>query len=106
MGTKTYGKNTGVGFSTFEELRFIHTKKPFFLIKMCEMFEEPETMFRLGDSISWFQWISERSMPDDLVDKIIEKLTSVSAPTLTESCLMTTSYRHRSQPLQRFRWQV
>jgi hypothetical protein len=27
MGTKTYGKDTGAGFSTFEELRFIHKRK-------------------------------------------------------------------------------
>jgi hypothetical protein len=78
MGTRTYGKDTGVGFSTFEELRFIHKKKPFFLIKMCEMFEEPETVFRLGDSVSWFQWISGRPMPEDLVPKIVEKLASIT----------------------------
>jgi 3-deoxy-D-manno-octulosonate 8-phosphate phosphatase KdsC-like HAD superfamily phosphatase len=89
MGTRTYGKNTGVGFSTFEELRFIHTKKPFFLIKMCEMFEEPETVFRLGDSVMYFLWLSGHPIPTDLVDKIIEKLTSVSAPTLPESRIMT-----------------
>jgi hypothetical protein len=74
MGTRTYGKDTGVGFSTFEELRYIHKKKPFFLIKMCEMFEEPETVFRLGDSVSWFQWLPGRPMPEGLPFKIVEKL--------------------------------
>jgi hypothetical protein len=93
MGTKTYGKDTGIGYSTFEELRFIHgQKKPFFLVKMCEKFEEPETIFRLDSSVSYFQWLSEHPLADDLVDKIIEKLTSVSAPTLTESCIMTEKF--------------
>jgi hypothetical protein len=78
MGTRTYGKDTGAGFSTFEELRFIHgQKKPFFLIKMCERFEEPETTFRLDSSVSYFQWFSGRPMPNDLVPKILEKLTSI-----------------------------
>jgi hypothetical protein len=35
MGTYTYGKDTGAGFSTFEELRFIKNelKLFFFLVK-------------------------------------------------------------------------
>jgi hypothetical protein len=58
MGTKTYGKDTGVGFSTYEELSYFHKKKPFFLVKMCENFEEPETLLRFHDAVSWFQWLS------------------------------------------------
>jgi hypothetical protein len=79
MGTKTYGKDTGAGFSTFEELRFIHKKKPFFLVKMCDVFEEPETVFRLDDSVSYFQWTPGHPLPADIVTKIVEKLSSVTS---------------------------
>jgi WD40 repeat protein len=79
MGTKTYGKDTGAGFSTFEELRFIHKKKPFFLVKMCDAFEEPETVFRLDDSVSYFPWTPGHPLPADLVTKIVEKLSSVTS---------------------------
>lgn len=79
MGSKTYGKNTNDRFSTYEELRFIQDeKKPFFLVKMCEIFEEKETKFRLNDSISSLQWLPGASMPDDLVPTIIEKLASIN----------------------------
>jgi hypothetical protein len=77
MGTRTYGKDTGAGFSTFEELRFIHgQKKPFFLVKMCDRFEEPETVFRLDSSVSYFLWFPGSPIPGDLVTKILERLES------------------------------
>lgn len=79
MGSKKYGKNTNAGFSTSEELRFIQDeKKPFFLVKMCEIFEENETRFRLNDSISFLQWLPGASMPEDLVSTIIERLGSTN----------------------------
>jgi hypothetical protein len=79
MGTKTYGKNTGVGFSTFEELRYIYEqKKPFFLVKMCDRFEEHQTVFRLGNSVSYLEWLPPRPMPGDLISKIVERLASVA----------------------------
>eukprot|EP01040_Poterioochromonas_malhamensis_P008414 gene8414-9102_t len=77
MGTRTYGQDTRVGFSTFEELRFICKEKPFFLIKMCDKFEEPETRFSLHHSVSWFPWTPGSPIPKDLISKIIEKLESV-----------------------------
>jgi hypothetical protein len=77
MGTRSYGKDTGAGFSTFEELRFIHgQKKPFFLVKMCDRFEEPETVFRLDSSVSYFLWFPGSPIPGDLVTKILERLES------------------------------
>eukprot|EP01040_Poterioochromonas_malhamensis_P013606 gene13606-14991_t len=76
MGTRTYGQDTRVGFSTFEELRFICKEKPFFLIKMCDKFEEPETRFSLHHSVSWFPWTPGSPIPKDLISKIIEKLES------------------------------
>jgi small GTP-binding protein len=79
LGTKTYGKDTGVGYSTFEELRFIHgERKPFFLVKMCERFEEPETRFLLDSSVCFIKWFPGSQMPSDLITKIVEKLTSTT----------------------------
>ena len=60
MGSKTYlcQGNRSSRYSTFQELRFIDDeRKPFFLIKMCDKFEEAETRFRLNDSIAFIQWM-------------------------------------------------
>ena len=58
MGSLTYGKKTKSKYSTFQELRYIDDEeKTFFLIKMCEKFEEPETRFRLNDSIAFIKWM-------------------------------------------------
>jgi WD40 repeat protein len=85
MGTKSYGKDTGAGFSTFEELRYIHEqRKPFFLVKMCDIFEEHETIFCLPKSVAYFQWPAGHPMPDDLVPKIIEKLVLTNPSIVTE----------------------
>jgi hypothetical protein len=78
MGTKTYGRDTGAGFCTLQELRFIiNERKPFFLIKMCDRFEEAETRFRLDSSISFFPWTCGTEMRPSLVDDILTKLRSV-----------------------------
>jgi hypothetical protein len=79
MGTRTYGKDTGAGFSTFEELRFIKNEpKPFFLVKMCERFEEAETRFRLDPSVAYFQWLPGQPMSGDLVPQVLERLSSLT----------------------------
>jgi WD40 repeat protein len=89
MGTKTYGKNTRAGYSTFEELRFIIDElKPFFLVKMCGKFEERETRFRLGSSVSYFLWTPGHPIPADLVTKIVEKLSSVTNGSSIDSALI------------------
>ena len=57
LGTETYGKNTGNGFSTYQEMVYIHGDKywkderSLFLIKMCKEFIEAETQFRLAKNI-------------------------------------------------------
>ena len=57
MGSKTYGMETKSRYSTFQELRFIDDeRKAFFLVKMCDKFEIPETRFRLNDSIAYIMW--------------------------------------------------
>ncbi len=83
LGTKTYGRKTSSGFSTFQELRFVMDyEKPFFLIKMCESFAESETRLRLPPSIAYFPWTNYNAdvptaLPADLVTHILKKLDSV-----------------------------
>eukprot|EP00730_Choanoeca_flexa_P006683 TRINITY_DN12203_c2_g4_i16.p1 TRINITY_DN12203_c2_g4~~TRINITY_DN12203_c2_g4_i16.p1 ORF type:complete len:269 (+),score=68.95 TRINITY_DN12203_c2_g4_i16:111-809(+) len=80
LGTKTYGKDTGVGFCTKDELKFIiGEKKKIFLVKMCDRFDEAIARFRLGPHIMYHLWkpVSEaeqRQVPDVIVDEIIDKL--------------------------------
>jgi WD40 repeat protein len=89
MGTKTYGKNTRAGYSTFEELRFIiNEPKPFFLVKMCNRFEEPETRFRLDSSVSYFPWAPGHPLLADLVTKIVEKLSTVTSGSSVDRVLI------------------
>jgi hypothetical protein len=84
LGTKTYGKRTTSGFSTFEELDYIfEVNKPFFLVKMCAEFKEPETLFRLPSRIAYFPWLpaseAERGqLPAGLLDKIVRRLQDVT----------------------------
>lgn len=99
LGTRTYGQDTRVGFSTFEELRFICKEKPFFLIKMCDTFEEPETRFSLPDSVSWFPWTPGSPMPKDLLSKIVTKLESVRTITSTNKGLVPSPPPTRSRGL-------
>ena len=58
MGTKTYGKQTAIKFSTYEELQFIvNESKPYFLIKMCDKFEVADTRFRIPDNTAFIKWM-------------------------------------------------
>jgi hypothetical protein len=81
MGTQTYGKDTGIGFSTFQELQFIiDEKKPMFLVKMCERFELSLTRLRLGGDICYAPWAVGAALPAGLVDRVIQKLDGTAAP--------------------------
>lgn len=78
FATADYGVKGTVNFSTREELEFIkQEKKPFFLIKMCDSYNDPTTRFRLPDSISYVDWRVGRPIPSDLVAKLIARLESV-----------------------------
>jgi hypothetical protein len=44
---------------------------------MCDSSEEPETLLRLHDSVSYFPWCPTTPMPDDLVTKVLERLSSL-----------------------------
>ena len=85
MGTVTYGKKTAAKFSTFEELRFvIEEEKPFYLVKMCDVFAEHKTRFWLPSTVSYRQWQPDMDdvmvVPDDLVKDIMDKLPTVPGP--------------------------
>ncbi len=84
LGTATYGLDTGVGCSTYEELRFVLSeKKRFFLVKMCDDFALPETRFRLSKAISHFSlpWTASSTIiPEALVSSIITKLAASGVP--------------------------
>lgn len=55
FGSHTYGQKTDNSYSTYNELKFIHTaKKPFFLLKMCDNFLEPLALFSFTDDIAYF----------------------------------------------------
>ena len=81
MGTTTFGKKTAAKFSTFEELRFIiEENKPFFLIKMCDAFNEPNTRFWLPSTVSYYPWQPDMDnvvVPAALVKDIVAKLASI-----------------------------
>ncbi len=78
FGTKTYGAPGTVSFSTREELQFIkQTNKPFFLIKMCNEFEDPLTKFYLHDGIAYEAWNPNNPMPAGLIDKIVARYTQI-----------------------------
>lgn len=85
LGTKSYGKDTKIGFSTSDELVFIKDqRKPFFLVKMCDAFEDPVTQFRLPQNILYHPWQPNLDnpnihVPTDLVDGIVAKLQVTSA---------------------------
>jgi hypothetical protein len=83
LGTKSYGKKTTSGFSTFEELRYIiNEQKPLFLVKMCSEFDEAETRFRLSTDISYFQWqpsskAEREQLPPGLLERVLRRLLDV-----------------------------
>ena len=80
LATSTYGRATNDRFDTSKELGFIiDSKKPFFLIKMCNQYEEATARFQLDSGIMWVPWTPGQPMPDDLVDKVCARLEDVRA---------------------------
>lgn len=83
LGTATYGKKTASPCSTYQELRYIDQHKPYFLVKMCHAFQEPEAIFRLPQDISFYPWQpigdERKRVPVALVEQILQRLESVEA---------------------------
>ena len=56
LASETYGART-TSFSTYNELNFvIEEPKPFYLIKMCDKWEEATTRLKLGAGIKYKDW--------------------------------------------------
>ena len=89
LGTTTYGARTKSGFSTFEELRYIfEVGKPYFMVKMCNGFEEAEAEFRLPAGTTAAHWRptnkdEREQLPPGLLDKLILQLESVTGGALS-----------------------
>jgi hypothetical protein len=84
IGSKTYGKKTESPFSTFEEMQFIlreREKKPMFLLKMCEEWEEPQTRVMIG-SRKHKKW--DGLVTQALVDEILERYDQINRPAPAE----------------------
>lgn len=52
-------------------------KKPFFLVKMTDVFDEPLAKFYFRSTVSYFPWKTNPSvLPPNLVERILLKLNS------------------------------
>lgn len=77
-GTNTYGRNTteGPAISTFHEMNLIVSdRKPYFLMKMCDMYAETATRLTFSDVVAYEDcraW-TDGPVSEDLVRKIVEK---------------------------------
>jgi hypothetical protein len=76
MGSKTYGKKTESNFSTYNEMHFILSeKKPMFLLKMCEEWEEPQTRVMMA-SREFKRW--DGQVTQALVDEILTRYDTIA----------------------------
>jgi hypothetical protein len=76
MGSETYGKKTESNFSTYEEMHFILSeKKPMFLLKMCEEWEEPQTRLMMV-SRKFKRWNGQ--VTQALVDEILTRYDAIA----------------------------
>jgi hypothetical protein len=79
MGSETYGVKGGAINSTFKEMHMIMDEKEdeFFLIKMCDQFQEASTRLQFGPAVVSHEWMRGAAMPSDLVDKIVMRLRCI-----------------------------
>jgi hypothetical protein len=80
LGTEGFGKQGDTHFSTREELSFaMGCRKPIFLIKRCNEFEDPLTKMYLPAAMLYVEWPPRTPMPETLVDEIRDKLEALRA---------------------------
>jgi hypothetical protein len=72
LGTASYGEDTGIGFSSYNELEFAcDERKRRFLIKMCDGdFSDPMTRLRLPKSVPYRFWEPLTTLPVQIVEEI------------------------------------
>lgn len=76
LASRTYGRST-TSFSTYHELNFVmDEKKPFYLVKMCESWEEAHVRGKFGTRTSWRWWAPGQPMPNGIVSEIRDKVTA------------------------------
>jgi hypothetical protein len=82
LGSRSYGTKTESVYSTYNEMEYILENKPFFLVKACDQFIEPKTKFSFPKSVSFYSWPEKdfRTLPVDLVPKILMRLEEVAGP--------------------------
>ena len=89
MGTQTYGRNTPAPNNTLCELLLAHDLgKPLYLIKMFsdhQNFRYPWVNMLLNSSVVYKEWIVGTEMPQDLIQNMSAKLSSVTAPVRNNS---------------------
>jgi hypothetical protein len=79
LGTKTYGKETESSYSTCKELQYtMEKKKPFFLVKMCDCYEEYLADFYFDSTVAYHFWPvkDHGKLPMDLTGAILAKLNN------------------------------
>jgi len=71
MASATYGRDTGGLYSTCQELNFVMTnRKPFYLIKMCDVWEESHVQLILGGAYLYQFWTPNTKLPHGIVEEI------------------------------------
>ena len=77
FGTATYGRST-TSFSTYHEINYtIDEKRPFYLIKMCDRWEETHVRMKFGQRTMYTLWMPGDPMPNDLIANILAKLDTI-----------------------------
>lgn len=75
LGTRTYGRKTASLSATRQEMLYaLESRKPLFVVKMCDEYEEHVTRFLLDSSIPYYDFTGfqeNTTIPEGLVDQIV-----------------------------------
>ena len=97
----TYGAIT-TSFSTYHELDFVlDEEKPFYLVKMCERWQEAHVRGKFGKRTMYKIWMPGDPMPDDLVADIAKKMGRSAARRLRGSSVWRERVKCRVRQRER-----
>jgi hypothetical protein len=75
LGTRTYGRKTASLSATRQEMVYaLESRKPLFVVKMCDEYEEHVTRFLLDSSIPYYDLSDfgpDKDIPEELVDQVV-----------------------------------
>ena len=92
FGSRTYGDPGTTTFGTDKERDFIMDRKiPYFLIKMCDRFEDLETFFSIPRRFRYEFWKPGDPLSDRLVNKVIERFDNIVAERIVVTMENTTA---------------